>query len=178
MELKNLLTPWNWFKKEEEQTLPVRRHNVLKEQDNPFVQLHREVDKLFDSFFAGFPLSPFRRDMNGWLNGWVTPHVDISEGKNDYTITVEVPGVDEKDLELTLADGTLLVRGEKRYEKENSDRHYHRVERSYGSFQRMLSLPPDADEEKIDAKFKNGVLTITVARNPEAKSGMRKIAIH
>jgi HSP20 family protein len=90
---------------------------------------------------------------------------------------VEVPGVDEKDIELTIADGTLLIRGEKRYEKEDHDKQYHRVERSYGAFQRMLSLPTDADESKIAAKFKNGVLTVTIAKNPDTKPPVRRIAI-
>jgi HSP20 family protein len=177
MELKNLLTPWNWFKKEEEQSQTVRSQNLLRLPDNPLVQFHRDIDKLFDNFFQGFPFSPFQRKSGGSWNGLILPQVDIGESKKNYIITVEVPGVDEKDIDLTLADGTLTIRGEKRYEQEDSDKQYHQVERSYGSFQRMLSLPTDADENKVEAKFKNGVLTISVDKNPKMTSSAKKIAI-
>ena len=176
MELKKLLSPWNWFKKEEESRssrVPV----VSQAMDHPLGRLHSEIDKLFENVFQGFPASPFSR---GWGNDWegvILPQVDIGEGKKEYTIKVEVPGVDEKDIELTLADGTLVIRGEKRSEKEDHEKHFHRVERSYGAFQRMLSLPNDADERKIKAKFKNGLLTVTIVKNPDAQPSVRKIAI-
>ena len=105
------------------------------------------------------------------------PQVDIGESQKDYTITVEVPGVQEKEIDLTLIDGTFTIRGEKRSEHEEKEKHYHRVERSYGSFQRILSLPTDADENSIKAKFKDGVLTIILAKDPSAKPPVRKIAI-
>jgi HSP20 family protein len=105
------------------------------------------------------------------------PKVDIAEESKHYTITMEVPGVEEKDIDVTIADGTLTVRGEKRHEQENHDRQYHRIERSYGAFQRMISLPNDSKEDAIDAKFKNGILTLTVPKNPNMKPGGRKIAI-
>jgi HSP20 family protein len=177
MELKNLLTPWNWFKKEEEQSQTVRSQNLLKATDNPLVRFHGDLDKLFENFFQGFPLLPSQRKGGGSWDGLILPQVDIGESKKNYTITVEVPGVDEKDIDLTLADGTLTIRGEKRYEQEDSDKQYHRVERSYGSFQRMLSLPTDADENRVGAKFKNGVLTITVDKNPQLTPSGKKIAI-
>lgn len=177
MELKQLLTPWNWFKKEEEQSRAVQGQNGMKGTDHPLGQLHRDLDKLFEDFFQGFPLSPFRRDNGNSLSRLIMPQVDIGEDKKRYTITVEVPGVQEKDIDLTVADGTLTISGEKRYEHEDRDKQYHRIERSYGSFQRMLSLPTDADESTIDARFKNGVLTITIAKDPKAKPSVRKIAI-
>ncbi|GJL51339.1 MAG: heat-shock protein Hsp20 [Nitrospirales bacterium] len=177
MELKQLLTPWNWFKKEEEQSLSVQHKNSINTVDHPLGQLHRDLDKLFDNFFQGFPLSPFRKENGSSWGGLILPQVDIGEDKKQYTITVEVPGVAEKDIDLTLADGTLMIRGEKRYEQEDRDKQYHRIERSYGSFQRMLSLPTDADENTIDAKFKHGVLTITIAKDPNSKPPVRKIMI-
>ena len=109
--------------------------------------------------------------------GLIMPQVDIGESQKDYTITVEVPGVQEKDIDLTLIDGTLTIRGEKRSEHEEKEKHYHRVERSYGSFQRILSLPNDADENTVKAKFKDGVLTITIAKDPQAKPAGRKFEI-
>ncbi|RMH04762.1 MAG: Hsp20/alpha crystallin family protein [Nitrospirae bacterium] len=178
MELKNIFTPWNWFKKEEESAQQVRSQALTPMRENPVVRLHQQIDQLFDEFFRGFPFSPFRRlDEPPTIGGLILPRVDIAESKKQYTITVEVPGVDEKDIDITLAEGTLTIRGEKRYEKEESDEQYHRVERSYGAFQRVISLPTDADEDKVEAKFKNGVLTITVGKNPNAKPPVRKIAI-
>lgn len=177
MELKNLLTPWNWFKKEEEQSQPARSQNVSRSSDHPLARFHRDLDQLFDNVFQGFPLSPGRRENGNSWGGFILPHVDISEDKKHYTITVEVPGVAEKDIQMTLADGTLMIQGEKRSEQEDKNKHYHRVERSYGSFQRILSLPTDADENTIEAKFKNGVLTITIGKDPAAKPAVRKIAI-
>lgn len=177
MELKNLLTPWNWFKKEEEQSQSARSQNVSGSSDHPLARFHRDLDQLFDNVFQGFPLSPGRRENGNSWGGFILPHVDISEDKKQYTITVEVPGVAEKDIQMTLTDGTLMIQGEKRSEQEDKNKHYHRVERSYGSFQRMLSLPTDADENTVEAKFKNGVLTITIAKDPQAKSPVRHIPI-
>ena len=100
---------------------------------------------------------------------FLKPSVDIKENKKNYKISVEVPGVEESDIKLELVDGSLVIRGEKRQENEDKDEHYHSVERSYGSFQRVLSLPEDVNEDDIDAKFKNGVLTITAPRKQLAK---------
>ncbi len=178
MELKNLLTPWNWFKKEEEQQ--VIRPQISGRNSgggDPLMRLHNEIDQIFDQFYKGFPLSPLRWPQEWSKGGVVFPQLNIAEKKNAYTITVDVPGVEEKDIELTVQDGTLTIRGEKQTEKEDQDNQYHRVERSYGSFQRVLSLPSDAEEDKIEAKFKNGVLTITVTKNTTMTSSGRKIAI-
>src|SRR5918994_1679113 len=115
MELKNVLTPWNWFKKEEEQTS--KTQNTLPiTRENPVGWLHQEIDQLFESFFRGVPLSPFRQMNQTWMGGMMLPKVDIAEESKHYTITVEVPGVEEKDIDVTIADGTLTVRGEKRHE--------------------------------------------------------------
>lgn len=176
MELKKVLTPWNWFKKEEEQTS--KTQNTLPiTRDNPLGRLHQEIDQLFESVLRGTPLSPFRHMDQTWMGGMMLPKVDIAEESKHYAITVEVPGVEEKDIDVTIADGTLTIRGEKRHEQENHDRQYHRVERSYGAFQRVISLPNDSKEDAVEAKFKNGILTMTVPKNPGAKSAGRKIAI-
>ncbi len=177
MELKNLLTPWNWFKKEEEQNKVAHGKNVLNSTDHPLSRLHHDLDTLFAQMFQGFPpLSLGNGKREGW-GGLLMPQVDIGESQKDYTITVEVPGVQENDIDLTVNEGTLTIRGEKRDEHEKKDQHYHRIERSYGSFQRMLSLPTDVDENTIQAKFKDGVLTITIQKDPQAKPPVRKIAI-
>ena len=178
MELKNILRPWNWFKKEEEQQvvrpLSPRQNSGV---GHPLMRLHHDIDRLFDNFFHGFPGSPFRMPQAWPKEAMVFPQLNIAETKNEYVITVDAPGVEEKDIDLTAEDGTLFIRGEKHNEKEDQNKQYHCVERTYGSFQRVLSLPSDADENKIEAKFKNGVLTITVAKNTQITSSGRKIAI-
>ena len=177
MELKNLLTPWNWFKKEEEQSKVRQNQNSLKSTDHPLSRLHHDLNILFEQMFHGAPrLASLNGQKETW-GGLLMPHVDIGEGPKDYTITVEVPGVKEKDIDLTLIDGTLTIRGEKRDEHEDKDKHYHRIERSYGSFQRILSLPTDADEHTVKATFQDGVLSITIAKDPQAKPPVRKISI-
>ena len=179
MELKNILTPWNWFKKEEEQqVIRPQRSGRDSAVSHPLMRFHNEIDQIFDQFYHGFPLFPLRWPQERSKGGVVFPQLNIVENKNAYTITVDVPGVEEKDIELTVQEGALTIRGEKQTEKEDQDNQYHRVERSYGSFQRVLSLPADAEEDKIDAKFKNGVLTITVAKNTTMTSSGRKIAIN
>ena len=177
MELKNLLTPWNWFKKEEERSPSGQTRNGVLSTDHPLGRLHREIDNLFDQAFQGLPLAKLGKEQGGLWRGMISPHLDIEENSTHYTVTVEVPGVEDKDINLTLADGTLTIRGEKRYEQEDTNRHYHRVERSYGSFQRVLSLPTDVDQQTLEAKFKNGILRITMAKDPQAQPAVRNIPI-
>jgi HSP20 family protein len=167
-------TPWNWLKGEEQQegrNLPARQNDRSAGlpslyNDHPLWSLHREMDRVFDNFFQRFDnLLPASFGKNALLK----PNVDIHENKKNYKITVEVPGVEENDIKLELQDGTLTISGEKKYEKEDKDENTHFVERSYGSFRRVLALPQDIDQEAIDAKFRNGVLTITVPRKQMAK---------
>lgn len=172
------LAPWNWFKKEQEQEgakLPVRREESRNRPDSPLFQIHREIDRLFDDALRGFGLSGmgFGSDLfPGAQTGWLKPTLDVGASEKEYTITVELPGVDQKDVRLELSDDTLRISGEKKQEKEDSEKGYYRVERSYGAFQRLLSLPEDADRDNIDAAFKGGVMTITIPRRtaPEKES--------
>jgi len=178
----NKLKPWNWFKKEqtnEVASLPVRRADSLQ---HPLARLHDDLDRLFDSFFESWGLPSWGRlSRPGWpgpaSSGFLRPSLDISENRKGYTLRVEIPGVEKEDVKLTLEDDTLLISGEKRQEKEDNDGGYHCVERSYGAFQRVISLPADADQDKLEAKFRNGVLTITLPRKAGVKSNAREIAI-
>jgi HSP20 family protein len=164
------LAPWNWFKKEQEEqqstaSLPVQRNDlpVAGGPVSPILQLHREIDRLFDDAFRGFGFPTLA--MPRWPSDWpgmLKPALDIQETDKQYKIALEVPGVEEKDIQITLDNDVLLVRGEKRQEQETKDGGFHRVERSYGSFQRALNLPADANQDTIKAAFKNGVLTITM----------------
>lgn len=162
--------PSNWFKKEQEErqtasSLPVQRYDLQESGGpvSPILQLYREIDRLFDDAFrgSGFPALAMPRLPSEWP-GMLKPALDIQETDKQYKISLEVPGVEEKDIQITLDDDVLVVRGEKRQEQEKDEGGFHRVERSYGSFQRALNLPDDADQDSIKAVFKNGVLTITM----------------
>ena len=177
------LKPWNWFKQEEEESrnLPVRRSTA--ESHGPLVNFHEEVDRLFDDAFRRFGMPPILRD-TVWPRGpepavaaFIRPTIDVSAGKNEYAITAEVPGMDEKDIKLEICNNTLTIKGEKKQEQEAKDRDHYRIERSYGSFQRVLSLPEDAEQSGIAAKFKNGVLTVKMPRKPEEKRDVKLIDI-
>ena len=164
------LAPWNWFKNEQQEqqtasSLPVQRNDLPAASGpvSPILQLHREIDRLFDDAFRGFGFPAL--NMPQWPSDWsgmLKPALDIQETDKQYKIALEVPGVEEKDIQITLDNDVLMVRGEKRQEQEKKEGGFHRVERSYGSFQRALNLPDDANQDSIKASFKNGVLTVTI----------------
>lgn len=101
----------------------------------------------------------------------------LSATDTEYTVTAEIPGVDDKDVKLEIVDDTLTIRGEKKQEKEEKEKNYYRLERSYGSFQRVLSLPDDVDQDGVKANFKKGVLTITLPRKALPKPEAKRIEI-
>jgi HSP20 family protein len=141
----------------------------FEDQNSPFLALHREMNRLFDDFFRGFdwPL-PSRF---GWFGGW--PHVDVGETEKEVRVVAELPGLDEKDVEVTLHEGVLTLKGEKRAENDGTSY----TERWAGQFQRAISLGPDVDPDKVSASFRNGVLTVTVGKRPEAERAVRRIPI-
>ena len=124
--------------------------------------LRKEMDRLFDRF-----LEPAWSEMPV-LGDW-SPTVDVSEDKDAVTVKAELPGVEQKDIAVSLQEGMLTIKGEKRAEKEEKDKHYHRIERSYGAFYRSIQLPSAVDAGKVAATFKDGVVTITLPKSPEAK---------
>jgi len=183
MELKKL-APWNWFKKEEEinHSVPIKQGKSLfpERRDDPMLQLHRDIDHLFDRFFEGFR-SPL---LTGWPTvpffegtGLLKPKVDLSASEQEYHLTVEIPGVSEKDIRLDLSGNIMTIQGEKKQEKEEKEKGYYRMERRYGAFQRVLSLPEDVDQEAIRASFKHGVLSVTMPRKVLPKGEVKQIAI-
>lgn len=186
MDIKKF-APWNWFKNEEGEkgsSVPVKLNKVQATYPesniyNPIDHLHREMNHLFGNVFSGHRVSPFTPDFFSSLStaSILKPQVDIGVTEKEYSITVEVPGVSEKDIKLEIANNTMTIRGEKKQEKEEKDKNYYRVERAYGSFQRVLSLPEDADQEKIKATFKNGVLTIKMPRKILPESDVKQIEI-
>lgn len=134
----------------------------------PFLGLHRQVNKLFDDFFRDFD-TPLSR---GWSPNW--PSVEVSEGEREIKVIAELPGLDEKDIDVTLRDGVLTLKGEKKQEHNGATY----SERWHGQFARAVQLGPDVDPEKVKASFAKGVLTITLEKRPEAESSVKRIAIN
>jgi len=151
----------------------------------PFESLRQEMDRLFDDFTRGFGRFPSSRSLfdvepvlrYGTSVGLSAPAVDVVEKEKEYQITAELPGLDEKDIEVNVADDVLSIRGEKKEEWEEKDKNYHLSERRYGSFQRTFQLPSGIDAENIAATFQKGVLTVTLPKTPEAQKKEKKIAI-
>lgn len=136
----------------------------------PFSQLRNEVDRLFDSF-------PLRLPSLGFARVAIAPAVDMTETDKAYKITAELPGMDPDNVEVTFDDGRLRISGEKREELEENERGYSFSERTYGAFERILELPSAARADKIKAKFKNGVLTVTVPKEEKAGKKSNRITI-
>ncbi len=186
MKIKNL-APWNWFKKEEEGTggsVAVQRTDdrLSYPQSSalmPINQLRGELDRLFENAFKGMGLSGFNQDFFApfTASGLLKPHVDIAVTEKEYTVSVEVPGANEKDVDVEISNNTMTIRGEKKQEKEDKDKDFYRIERSYGSFQRVLSLPEDVDQENIEATFKKGVLSITIPRKALSAPDVKYVKI-
>jgi HSP20 family protein len=141
-----------------------------------------DMDQLFDRFGSGFGFPSLRR-MFEFEPLWRTsfsfsmPAIDMSEDEKAYKITAELPGMDVKDIDLQVTGDTLVLKGEKRQEKEEKDKNYHFSERSYGSFQRSFDLPASVDRNKIAADFSKGVLTLTLPKTAEAQIPAQKIDI-
>jgi HSP20 family protein len=149
----------------------------------PFEGLHDEIDRLFDNFGRGwhFPMKRtpitgeplFRREMS-----WgAVPAVDIVERDKEYEVTAELPGMDESNIDVSLSNGMLTLKGEKKEEKEEKKKDYYCSERRYGSFQRSFPLPEGVDADKIDASFKKGVLTLILPKTADAQKKQKKIPI-
>ena len=149
-----------------EKSVPARR-----EYENPFYSLQREMNRLMDDFFEG---SLFSRLGEEW-SGTFQPKIDIRENDREFVVSAELPGIDEKEIEVLLSGDSLTIKGEK-FEKEEKDENYRRVERRYGSFNRVIPLPAEIETEKAEANFEKGILNIRL-RKTEAKAGTKKIPI-
>lgn len=126
--------------------------------------MQREINRLFDNFFRG----SVQDDGTFFSSVWA-PAVDIAEHENEYVVKVELPGVSKDDVKVTLESNILTIRGEKKKEKEFKEDDYHRMERSYGAFQRSFALPSSVKSDKIDAAYEDGILTVTLPKAEEAK---------
>ncbi len=141
---------------------------------NPFLSLHREVNRLFDDVFRGFDgRLPAFGSLSSFSGAW--PSFEISETDKEIKVTAEIPGLEEKDIEVLFNDGVLTLKGEKRSEAEDKDKHF--SERFYGRFERRIPLGVEIEEDRIDARFKNGVLNIVLPKSAKAQSQVKRIAI-
>lgn len=145
-----------------------------REDDHPFFHLQREMNRLFDDFSRGFDVAPLR---TGGRFGIFMPSVDVKEDDKEITVKAELPGMDEKDIEVLLADNVLTLKGEKKKETEEREKDYYHMERSYGSFKRVIPLPTGIDAKKVNADFKNGVLTVSLPKTEEAAVKGKKIPV-
>jgi len=127
--------------------------------------------RVFDRFFGGWDYPALLDEERTWV-----PAFDISENEKEYILTAEIPGIDAKDLDITLSDGILTVKGEKKQEKEDKGENYHRIERSYGSFQRSFHVPEKVKTEEVDAGYKDGILKLTLKK--DEKSEAKKITVN
>ncbi|MCI0395316.1 MAG: Hsp20/alpha crystallin family protein [Chloroflexi bacterium] len=147
---------------------------VRQEEDYPY-SLQREVNRLFDDFFSGFDLAP-----SPWWGERTTflPRVNVTEREKEIEVTAELPGLSQEDVDISLARDTLTIKGEKKQEEEHKGENYYRMERSYGQFSRTIPLPEGVvDPNKVEAMFKNGVLTITLPKRKEAQQVSKRITV-
>jgi len=129
------------------------------------------MNRLFDDVFRGLDLAPFGGV--GRQVGW--PSVEVIEGDKDVRVVAELPGLDEKDVEVLLHEGVLTIRGEKRSEVDDKERSF--SERFYGRFERRIPLAWEVEEDKVEASFNNGVLTVTMPRSAHAEQRVKRIAV-
>ena len=156
---------------------------------HPLVTLRNEIDRLFERFTEGWPqMSPWFERF--WADPFseigrrlpfsrleLTPRADVTETDAGYEIAIELPGMTEKDIELSLSDDVLTMKGEKKEEREEKKKDYHVTERSYGSFQRTFRVPSGVDTKKVSANFSKGVLTVALPKTKEAKAKKRAIKV-
>ncbi len=151
-------------------TMPVRREN-----ESPVMAIQNEMNRMFDQFFSDpftlLPISSMRNVVD------FMPRIDVSESDQAMQVTAELPGMEEKDIQISLENEALVISGEKKNDLEEKGKNYHRVERTYGSFQRVVPLVSEVETDKVEAVFKNGVLTVTLPKTPAAAKQSHKIAI-
>lgn len=156
------LVPWR-------SNLPARGER--RAEGESFDLMRREMEQLFSDFFSGF-------EKEGESRGPFNPRINVTETDSEIEATVELPGLSEEDIDLTLTRDGLMIQGEKKAEEEEEGKNYYRRERAYGYFQRTIPLPPDVvDRDKVEANFEQGVLTVTMPKREEEQSVSRRIPV-
>ena len=165
------LTPWRWgglrrFESEDRPLMDFRRD---------WESLHRDMDRLFEGFFRDPERMSLFSEPLGF--GEVTPRIDLVEDEKSFFFYVELPGMDRKDVDISLAEGMLTIRGEKKQEKEEKGKDFFRQERAFGSFRRTVRIPGEVDDAKIEASFEKGVLKIKLPKTEAALKKVRHIDV-
>ncbi len=183
------LKPWNWFKHEDGDSREARQLPLVRDRASEvwpggpasLLNLHREMDRWFDDAFKsfGFPAMGIGSTAAGddGLQRFYRPQIDVSGDDNAYEISLDVPGLTEDDLSLELNGDVLTIRGSKEERQQRKDKQYYRVERSYGTFQRTLALPDDADADEIKATLDKGVLRLEIPRRVSTGDKVKRISI-
>lgn len=158
-----------WSKKQTAEVKP-------EAQEHPIASFHRDINKVFDNFFSDFSFPSLRNTEELW-NTSFSPKVNVSENEKEINVEAELPGMEEKDVNVTLNNNSLVIKGERKSKKEDKSDNYHLVESSYGSFCRTIPIPEGIDRDKIEAVYKNGVMKVTIPKTEEAKKKVKKIPI-
>jgi HSP20 family protein len=156
--------------------VPRRRNeerSLTRRGGDPFSYLRNQINRVFDDFWGESRSEP--RGEIGAAGFW--PQVDVTETDKEIKVCAEIPGVDPKDIDVSVQDGTLTIKGEKKYEREENEKGQYRMERSYGAFERTITLPAEVDESKPKADFKKGVLKLTFPKRAGAESRRKKIPV-
>jgi HSP20 family protein len=153
-----------WSRKED--------RSLAERSGDPFNYLRNQINRVFDDFWGEPRLASRSEGFTGFA-----PKVDVTETDKEVKICAEIPGVEAKDVDVSVEENTLAIKGEKKYEREENEKGQYRMERSYGSFERSIPLPVAVDETKAKAEFKNGVLRLTLPKRPGAESRRKKILV-
>lgn len=142
-----------------------------------FDDFRKEMDGLINGFFGGRGVPSVEATWSKLPAGVVNPAIDVVENDDAITLTAELPGMEENDVDLTVREGSIILKGQKKHEHDEENDNMHVSERAYGSFQRVMPVPDRVDAAKIKAKFDKGVLTVTLPKKPESVASARKISI-
>jgi len=161
------LLPWNRDKS---------NYEIQRREEPSILDLQKEMNDIFDQFFSNpYSMAPSRRMLD--MTDTFSPGMDISETDKDLIVTADLPGMDEKDVSLTIEGDTLTISGTKQKETETKEARMHRVERTFGSFKRSITLPGEVDINKVDATFQKGVLKVVIPKPANNISTVKKIPI-
>ncbi|MDH3236624.1 MAG: Hsp20/alpha crystallin family protein, partial [Alphaproteobacteria bacterium] len=168
---------------------PTKAETTQPEVLHPLETIRQDIESMFERYLRNWPnvgqllhwpeFEPFRSlEIPERLKHWgATPRIDVSETDKSYELTAEIPGMEEKDVEVTLTENMLTINGEKHEEREEKEKNYHVRERRYGSFHRTFTVPPDVDANKISAQFAKGVLTVNLPKTKKPRGKRRQISI-
>ena len=165
------IVPWRWggLRHSDREARPLESYR------RDIESLHRDMDRVFEKMWSAGTSASLLPEV--WARGEMMPQLDVTEDDEAFQVTIDLPGLDEKDVDVTLSDHVLTIRGEKEEEKETKEKEYSRRERAYGAFRRSIEIPAAVDASKIEASFKKGVLTIQLPKTEEAQQQVKHIAI-